>query len=581
MTKEAIILHTVEDAKHCIANNLYQDRLLFSTHASVEVFLSSKHNLSCTGISSLFIPQEIVAFREEASQKVDGILSQLDREIGLSLNKKFGLNLQYFQALYGYRGKLHYITYLVFIKFLESVIENNNVSKFFIYDDLPNKLISTNRTLQTSLLTLNWSVSLKFINYKKNINKNLKFPSFKQGLNAFQKRKEKFFTFLKNKKLNKQKKTIILFENLYSLSFLRNELEDYNVIYYSETHSVYPIQKNLVEFNSSLKLEHFNTFLDNTGINQLFVQDILYAFNKDIKDALKATLYLQEVHKQYPIKCGIWGNSPVVGAKALIFNYLRSINISVIGAQHGGSHADQVYPLHFDSQYNKCDYFISYGFTKKDLERIYPSKKITTQFLSLGNAKRVTKKIKPKKYIDILFPITNNIAFLHGGLVRIEPNMLLNRQVSILNYLNSFNLLQTYVKPFPVVTSKNYAFHSLENQLKNLTFIHNTRLDNFLENYFPKAVIIEYPSTPLYELMELDVEIFLFNDPTIPYEEMALKQLQKRVHYVNNIRELQVKLDAFLKGRLLPKRDKTFYNHYVYKKDPKSSILTAIQSIID
>ena len=105
-------------------------------------------------------------------------------------------------------------------------------------------------------------------------------------------------------------------------------------------------------------------------------------------------------------------------------------------------------------------------------------------------------------------------------------------------------------------------------------------LTEFLEKYNPRGALIEIPSTSLFELLGLDIEIFLMNNYLCPFEKQALEKLKKRVHYSEDINEIIKNLDFFLKGKLVEKRDQTFYNHYVYKKNTKENIVQLVDSLI-
>jgi hypothetical protein len=92
-----------------------------------------------------------------------------------------------------------------------------------------------------------------------------------------------------------------------------------------------------------------------------------------------------------------------------------------------------------------------------------------------------------------------------------------------------------------------------------------------LEIYRPKAVILDFPSTPLYECLHEDVEILMMGDPINPYAEEALKDLSRRVHYTARYDEMEGLLRQFVKGALPKKRDTRFAEHYA--KQGKASDL--------
>ena len=46
---------------------------------------------------------------------------------------------------------------------------------------------------------------------------------------------------------------------------------------------------------------------------------------------------------------------------------------------------------------------------------------------------------------------------------------------------------------------KDIQFIPILNKLKNIEVVNDINFNQFLDNYDPKIVIIEYPSTPLYQ----------------------------------------------------------------------------------
>ena len=81
---------------------------------------------------------------------------------------------------------------------------------------------------------------------------------------------------------------------------------------------------------------------------------------------------LKYFHENRPISLGVWGSPPDHGSGALIFEYLKVKKVKIIGAQHGCCYGEMYEPIHIDSDFMRCDYFLSYGFTQDDLKRIYP-----------------------------------------------------------------------------------------------------------------------------------------------------------------------------------------------------------------
>ena len=312
----------------------------------------------------------------------------------------------------------------------------------------------------------------------------------------------------------------------------------------------------------------------------LFLKDIGKDFSTNIGKNIAAIDPLREIEREYPISLAIWGNPPIERTKALIFEYLRSRGVKILGAQHGCLYGEYFEPWHFDSDFNRCDVYISYGFTESDLKRLYPDREVDMKIFPLGAARKSPNN-HPKKKIDILFPITNSMSFFNGGMTRIPIDKLTDRQIILLEYLNSLEGVKIYIKPFPYSYTKKYSVLSVLNKMKNLKVVDHLSLRDFIEVYSPRAVLIEYPSQPLFDVLHLDTEIFLMNDPIHHYEKQALKELAMRVHYSEDTNEVIHKLDLFLKGKLEKKREDTYYRHYVYKENPENNILRLIDDLVE
>lgn len=314
------------------------------------------------------------------------------------------------------------------------------------------------------------------------------------------------------------------------------------------------------------------------NISKIFLRDIKNDFSKNIASYLNSILMLNELLKTHPISLAIWGCPPVAKTKALIFEFLRSKDIKVLGAQHGCLYGEVYEPWHFDSDFNRCDYFMSYGFTKDDLKRLYPEKSVLPEIVPVGKVTQVKAK-KIKKTIDVLFPITNSTSLMSGGFLRIPPDKLTERQIRLLEYLNTLEGFNICVKPFAHSNYENCSVLPVLKRLKNLKVFHTMSLEEFLTNYHPKSVLIEYPSQPLVDVLHLDTEVFLMNDCLHPYNLKTIGDLQKRVHYSEDTEDIIAKMELFLKGGLEKKRDNTFYYRHVYKKNTRENILALIDNL--
>jgi len=588
---EALVLHSVEDARHCVGNGLHRDNMLFSTHSSVDVYLEESCGVECRCLSEFLTTEDVKRCAETSSDTVDRILRDLDLIVTPSINGQVGLKMRYFTPLYSYLGKHHFYGYACFAAAVKKMIEFHSVRKISFYERKFNDCFDVTTDMKDIAAVFFRGPEILFIDYlsekRERKTRARKITDMVEKIRqrpryAFKKAVEAAETVCLRRGLSRKKKTVLLCDDLYDLRFLKKNLYGYNVLHYGadreipfgfKQHGTGPgIEADLRDFD--LIEEKGDPFV------RVFLKDIREDFLANMGRYIGAVRSLDKINKKHPVSLGVWGSPPVHGVRAAIFEYLKAEKTKVIGAQHGSGYGDSVTLWHHDSDYSRCDHYFSYGFTGDDLKRGRPAMAEGMEILPVGKAVPARKN-RGKKNIDILFPITNATSMFNGGMSRLAPHKLTERQRRLLEYLDSLEGLDIYVKPYSCSTYQNCSVLPVLKRMKNVKFISNLTVTEFLERYEPKAVLIEFPSTPLFEVMHLDTEIFLMNDDINPFEEKALEELRRRVHYSWNVEEIIAKIDLFSKGELEKKRDDTFYRHYVHKKDREDNISRFIDSVME
>ncbi|MBZ0166845.1 MAG: hypothetical protein K8I00_08555, partial [Candidatus Omnitrophica bacterium] len=407
-------------------------------------------------------------------------------------------------------------------------------------------------------------------------NKLLKWMKFVKG------RLKDKFRLLRKKRVIGNRGLIVLSEPLYDLDFLKENLDSYRTLLYKWG------QETPEGVASFAKIPEYSWPSDDRRIaearhnplGKLFIDNVLHDFEENRKKYIGSLLTIQQVHEREPVSLALWGNPPVYGCKALVFEYLKSRQVPVTGAQHGAGHIDQIVPWSIDSQYNRCTYFLSYGFSDQDRSGSLPDSNITSKTIPVGMAIDKQDRIN-RRSLDVFFPIANNLSMFDGGMKSIPPGKLGHRQREILDVLAQASELKVCVKPVRMASPRYFAFREYLQDLKSLQVEYNVSVREFLEVYQPKVVLIEYPSTPLYEVLHLDADIFLMMDPLNPFEGQALSELEKRVYIVQDTEDLERHLQQLTLGQLNPKRDHTFYEHYIYKPHREQNILDFIHARMD
>ena len=242
----------------------------------------------------------------------------------------------------------------------------------------------------------------------------------------------------------------------------------------------------------------------------------------------------------------------------LIVELFLSSDIPVLGRQHGANYGDQkLGAIHFDADFNRCTHYFSYGFGPREFAMAYPGARHRCAFIPAGHPPPVVSN--QRRPVDIAFPIMNSVPLFY--LARIPESELVRRQKGILRAMEARRDLQCVVKPPPGFGPDTFAHTEALTALRHVRLEHGT-WTHYLARWQPRLVVFESASTPLLEVLPLDVDIFLMLDPLFPFTEAALSMLRQRAHVFETLEEL---LDAIRRYGLEPVarlRDTAYYDTY-------------------
>lgn len=591
---KAIILHTVDDADDCVSRGLYRDHLVIVTHSSVEVYLRELHGIRSRCITEYLSINDMKRHKDRVSVIVEDVLSKLDERLSGAINKSLGTGQRWFVPLYSYLGKYHFLGYLAFVDALDKAIAMEKIAHITFYDMVFNEVYNFSRDMKNFCGNFFAGIGKSVIASDK---KNRPLKNALSMAGALIKKTERGMLhpvqsyrilrsmverFADKGALLGDRSTIFLCEPLYNIQFMEKALTaSYNVVSYAdvvlneEKFRGVSVEDRLLVEPAELRI---GNGMENAMID-MFIEDLLGHMTGCLSGYAQTISSLRDIDSRYPISMGIWGTSPVCGKWSVIFEWLRSKNIRIIGAQHGSTYGETYKEWHFDSDFDNCDHYFSYGFTAEDLQRMYPHRELKAEILPFG----MVEKIRPasdRKKIDILFPVTNSMSVFNGGTSRIPPHELTKRQIDLLEYLNSVKGADIYIKLFYNANYRTSSVLPVLKRLKNLKIVNDMSLIDFLGRYDPRGVLIEYPATPLYEIVSMDTEIFLLNDNIQIYEACALEKIRKRVHYSESTERTISEIGLFLNGSLEPKRNDSFYKHYVHKDGTEANMMRFIEGCL-
>lgn len=612
------ILHDVHDAEYVLLHpEIYSTAIFISTHEAVNDYLLSR-NRDCISLSSFVSINELSDFYSR-SECVYSLLDEMDSQYSSILHKLINnpQELRYFYTLYRYLGRYEYVNihkiqiaierlskkyemadvhlfsshfseskssfFLTKLNVYKYIIESIGLGITEVSSPLSKKIIQAEKRskLKKDFRRTYWVLINKL---KDVLNRDL---TIKQKNKKDS--KQPIFVSIKSKKtlpidyqgvlLLDGSSTKIAYSNLQkdiheTINLVEESIDDHQLDLPSSFHE---------EFNKLSSLISERSFDPLLFLRTILLDDFISQYKQYISPLTK----LIAISERFHILGGAWSSPPTrPSPKALLTAYLLGNETPVFGYQHGGNYGIQkIYSRHFDSDFWWCTHYLSWGFTQEDLKETYPDAEINCKVLPVGQnfTKRTsdTKRsvgLNIKKQVDILFPITN-ASYFHRDTLRIPQHLLGQYQRDLLIFLNSLKKYSVIVKPFQSFNHKNSAFIELLQSLDHIKVESHLSFTECLETHHIRSLLIEYPSSPMFEAMSEDVEIFALLNPIIKYNPTADNLLKKRVHLYDTLPDVKLGIADFLNGHLPNKRDASFVERYLLPYDDEQVSTNILETL--
>jgi hypothetical protein len=596
--KTGLLIHDVEQAEAVIASGMAASARLLSTHASADVHLRLSHDVDCQCVSAYASTDEIFAVKARATELMDTALANLDRNVSAAINEHLGLDLAWFDLLYAYYGKYLLHALMGLGTCLTRAGQQEGLARIAVLDTSLDGLVPGPMRLHNMLPGLEACSGqpLAPAQIGRPVQAEAALPGKALGelcrliLGLLREHQAEIIDPLLAGR-DKAAGMVALAEPLYDLGFFKDALGDeLNALILNHDSSgpfpAFPLAGKVeADLTSALPKDLAPGASDaERALVTLVVEHILGDFGRHFGTWAFQLMLIQALHRASPIRLGVWGNPPIVGHKALFFGLLRRLGVPVAGCQHGCLYGEIDEPWQMDADFRRCDHYFSYGFEAKDVVQAMTTAPVSSgdlpQIIPVGMRKAGPKPMTPRRVVDVLYPISNAMSVLDGGLNRTPPHELAALQKRLLRFLDSREDIAVMVKPFPHATDRTDAMLPLYANLKRASVIRNTPLGDVLNHFHPRAVVVEYRSQPLFDVLDLDTEIFLFTGDTYVSPPEVMEQLGQRVHLCATPDELIAALEQFLAGQLPAKRDMTFVQRFARRKDTAGRMLTTLNAIL-
>lgn len=405
----------------------------------------------------------------------------------------------------------NYIGFIYLIITLRKIIKKKKITKIILSDSIKEKLNNDEFLFETLIYILkNFNNNLQIINIFKDTN-------IIDKENFYNKFKKTIFDLSHDLKIKKNlKENIFLLEkNKLGLKKLKFFLDkDYNTFYFKKVNL-------LNEVKISQKKINAKNFKKN--LRELF-KDYFNKFLKINNNVIKNEIRLFfDILKKKKITKIAWLFSP---CEANIFPILIheafKRKIQVLGFQHGGIYGvlDENNPnniQHKVNDYNFCNIFYSYSdFRIRKNSLFIKDKKTDVKQLKFFQDYKIKTYEKKILYIP---QITNHFFnpkfsfpsnFFYNEQKKISDFLIKELDDSYLTYFKFYNdlsqnFIETYYPIYPYIKDK------IDGK-KNLRFVKEKSIIDFILKEKPGTIILDYVSTPLWEIIKFPINILILKD---------------------------------------------------------------------
>lgn len=642
----------MKEMKYIIIDNLryaeYFIRELKNQYTPITTDICLKSFFEAKGVKSIWILDylsklEIEKVTLDISSMTDFFIDELDKSNSVLYKRLFGeRKIRFFYSTMKYLFKRFLISSLQFVKGLESIVENNNITELtYLHDDSVNLL---DRNLQYNAfffpddiiwkLTQCWNYDKKpkmvflRISADNPLLVEPKRPNFLEIIKDSLRPTKRFFEKLIRYpyrylyRYSSSKKTLLLLSPLCELSFMPFSLrinKEYNIIKWSVDYDILPEffdnypthvffkynkEEQISDINCEQTIDDFNLMIkDLEQFTEIKDFDFSSFITPLIKDFLKKGLFnimcywrsIKRIHRKIKIDLLFWGIPPHRYPAGIVREFCRLKEIPIVGMQHGGGYGSNFAGrTNFDLDFEKCNFWFSYGFNTNDLKKIYPNENSYPEIIPVGSV-RIFKLAAALKSIHrqkikakILYPMDFFQNFFRKTELGIPQNELFNFQKQIVDLLLPY--ANKYRVTLKFIIGSNYVEQPLKIYLDSLSshdfkIIEDLSYQTVLNKYEADIILLDNCSTPLNESLVTSSNIIVYNNQDkSPLTQDAANLLSKRACVCNSKDAFLNQLEKCLNGSAIEKDlgNREFLEKYcVYKEDPKENIAKAIANITE
>lgn len=577
---QAVILHTIEDVKHCLKHGLHKNAMLFSTNVNVVYYLKDQRGIECHDLCAYMEPSEILRIQYDTLRLGCSLLKELDQQIAPELNKQFELSMQYFAPLYSTTGTWQLAFYVLLITCLERMLEEHEFLNILFYDGSMGPMRDRMENFLSQ--TFGDDTRIQIVRYEV-----LALPPkttvtgfYPDEIQVLSQKycKDQAFNSAVLKQQGEKKETVLVFEPVDRLGFLVQKDNDCNV------YAVNPsrISSGVLECECSREIMPCISSLQSLDVSQVNIKNsliLLYEiickdFCRNIAQYMQTVYFYKKLHKGTPIRYVYWDHVPRQGYGALLLDYfLTNGETKVVGVQSKSTFwaGKMNGPYAFVNILNRCHFFLTQGVTKKDMEMLYcrnfdKPEIVTPKVDFAGGELAAASKVKDD--VDVAFYLQPTPSFFASA--SIFANIKL--QEALLRFLDRCQNKKVHIVCHQNPNFDNCALISLVKTLKNVTLVNDASLHDYVKKYTPKVIIADSTIPFLEDVLHEDVDVIIIKNAMSSFSHDALCKLETRAYYAEDLAETQALLSSYFDGKLAKKRDAAYVCTYCNKQGIEETV---------
>lgn len=583
---QAVILHTIEDVKHCLKHGLHKNAMLFSTNVNVVYYMKYQCGIECHDLCAYITPQEIRDLQKITLRISNLLLQELDRRISPQINQCLNLSMRYFEPLYAYFSSRQLYLYTLLKHCLSRMLQQYpDFNTILFYGAIVGPLYGQIEPFLSRIFPDTNFLIVRYANSNETVQTRICGVDIEEIPGILRQYEDNWFLDAKTKTQRGPGKCCLIFEPLDRLCLLVQEIGKDNVHVFNSK-PITPSNMPKYEINPQTfplgLLESLPLAADIQATVLLLFEEIREDFCKHIMQYLHVLHFYRRVHETEHIQTVYWEIPPIHAAGALVLEYFLSNGVTkVIGVQsQATSLTGQVIEIYAcENIFNRCNYYVSRGTSEKDVDKLYSGTirkaVILPQNCGMEEEKPLVVCVDERKTIDIAVHFKSTLGLMEGRHIPTH----LGIQEGLLSFLCS----QQYKKEIHIVSQENLTFEncalfSTLKKLDNVTLINAVQLNNYLTKYLPKLIVIDSSMPYLEYVLDEDVMIILIQNPVVVFSEEALALLKRRVYFAEGLEEVQQLIQLHFYGKLEQKRDTSFKRHY-YNQGRLKEVLQYIDTV--